>query len=532
LKEDLVGMATQAAPQASWLTTDFLAAWVEAATEDLEFRPMLQRIVDLLHEKSGADRVAIFRVDRDRGRFVLEAVRSSVPTLGVPGYGRELGSGVVGRVALTGQPVVLDEVTEDPGFVETTQSGMRSEACLPVRHRGELVAVLNLESSKPGFFKGQLASLEAVVNVLAGAISGFRLIDALREKCAELELVCEVLHSSVTGDSLETALRSVVKRIQEAFDLAVAAIVVADEEDEEWEDLAIALRGRVLPLGIRSRWPTSEGVVGRAIRLGQPVLVEDVSRDPDYFAVDPGVRAEYVVPFRLQGKILGALNLESKDPAVFSSRNCALFRHLAAQLVAPIALARANRDLLKANQELERLSRTDPLTGVANRRAFEEVLAREWRRAWRSRQPLSVVFFDVDFFKLYNDSQGHGAGDEVLRTVGSLLRQAARRAEDFVARYGGEEFVMLLPGLEFEKARQLAEGARTALENLKLPHPGSPFGWISLSAGVAGGVPAKSAQPVHLIEAADRALYQAKASGRNRVTALPLCSERPPKLEV
>ncbi len=484
---------------------------------------MLQRIVDLLHQRSGAELVAIVRVDQTAKRFVCEAVRSSVPTEVVPGYSRELGSGIVGQVALTGQPILVNDVSEVEDFVET-QAKTMSEVCLPIRHGSEVVAVLNLESSNAAYFAGQLADLEAVADVVSGAISGARLLQSLRERSEQLELLSEILRLGFSRTKLKASLEAIARRICEAFNLILAAIVVADEAGTEWIDRAVVLRGLGKPQKVRLHWPVTAGVVGRAIREGQPLLVTDASRDPDYFALDSRVQAEYVVPFRLQGRILGALNLESDDPAVFSSENCALFRHLAEQLVAPIALARANRDLARANRDLaranrdlERLNRLDPLTGLANRRALSEAIHGEWRRAFRRQQPLAIVVFDVDHFKAYNDCLGHGAGDRVLRSVGALLNEAVRRAEDLVARYGGEEFVLLLPGLELEGARTFADRLRGALEALNLPHPGSPIGCVTMSAGVAAGIPSAEVAPAAILEAADRALYRAKNAGRNRV---------------
>jgi diguanylate cyclase (GGDEF)-like protein len=176
------------------------------------------------------------------------------------------------------------------------------------------------------------------------------------------------------------------------------------------------------------------------------------------------------------------------------------------------------RALAEANQRLERLSALDPLTGLANRRRFDEVLDVEWRRGCRSGGPISLVLFDLDFFKPYNDTNGHLAGDECLRQVAHVLAGALGRAGDLVARYGGEEFVALLPDLAEEAAVALAERLRAGVEALGLPHPSSSAsGVVTISARVASMTADERHSPAALVAAADRALYQAKRGGRNRV---------------
>ena len=176
------------------------------------------------------------------------------------------------------------------------------------------------------------------------------------------------------------------------------------------------------------------------------------------------------------------------------------------------------RALAEANQRLERLSALDPLTGLANRRRFDEVLDVEWRRGSRTGGPISLVLFDLDFFKPYNDTQGHLAGDECLRRVTQVLAGAFGRAGDLVARYGGEEFVALLPGLSEDDSAALAERLRAGVEALGIPHGGSSVApVVTISAGVATVVADERGTPAAAVAAADRALYQAKRGGRNRV---------------
>jgi diguanylate cyclase (GGDEF)-like protein len=178
-------------------------------------------------------------------------------------------------------------------------------------------------------------------------------------------------------------------------------------------------------------------------------------------------------------------------------------------------------DLKRANEELTRLSATDALTGLANRRCFDQTLEKECVRIHRSDSPLSLVLFDVDHFKALNDSLGHQRGDVCLALLAGEMNRIARRAIDVVARFGGEEFAMILPNTSIEGARRIAEMVRRAVMDMNIPHPASPGpSYLTVSAGVACATGAQNT-PERLVEAADRALYTAKRQGRNRVILAP-----------
>lgn len=174
-------------------------------------------------------------------------------------------------------------------------------------------------------------------------------------------------------------------------------------------------------------------------------------------------------------------------------------------------------DLEASNNKLAALSQTDGLTGIANRRRFDEAMATEWQRAAREGKPLALLMLDVDYFKAYNDNYGHQAGDDCLRTIAGLLGDKARRAGDLAARYGGEEFAVIAPATDESNAVNIAETIRIALEQLTLPHGAAPCGIVTASIGVAVMTPGRGEQAQILVQRADAALYQAKQRGRNRV---------------
>jgi diguanylate cyclase (GGDEF)-like protein len=197
------------------------------------------------------------------------------------------------------------------------------------------------------------------------------------------------------------------------------------------------------------------------------------------------------------------------------------------------ALEARNEELLRlrfaletANRRLKHLVGVDALTGIANRRHFDRALEREVRRARRDAQPLSLVFLDLDEFKLFNDSYGHTRGDEVLRKVAQTLDETFRRGGDLVARYGGEEFAVVLPGVDGRRAGLYAERLRRRIWRLAIPYNASQLSdRVTISGGVATINPPAVASPDDLLFAADKALYRAKCLGRNRIASAEVPSE-------
>jgi diguanylate cyclase (GGDEF)-like protein len=183
-------------------------------------------------------------------------------------------------------------------------------------------------------------------------------------------------------------------------------------------------------------------------------------------------------------------------------------------------LALSLRERARAQEELVRLAGTDALTGLPNRRAFDERMDDEWRRGRRAGTPLSVLFIDVDYFKAYNDTYGHALGDDALATIAHSIATAVRRPGDVPARYGGEEFVLLLPDTPLEGAQHIAEAIRQHVQACAIPHRASALGLVTVSIGCATASPPGLAGAYGLLGAADQQLYKAKAAGRDCVRPL------------
>jgi diguanylate cyclase (GGDEF)-like protein/PAS domain S-box-containing protein len=178
------------------------------------------------------------------------------------------------------------------------------------------------------------------------------------------------------------------------------------------------------------------------------------------------------------------------------------------------------QQLMELQKELEELSFTDGLTGVANRRMFNSIMETEWANARRNNQPLSLIMFDIDYFKQYNDHYGHIQGDACLKQVAEVLGSATARPRDFFARFGGEEFMMILPETDEKSAAMIAERCHSMIAGQLIPHEKSGVGQtLTVSLGVGTVVPSQQQEPTVFINEVDKRLYQAKQQGRNRIVA-------------
>jgi diguanylate cyclase (GGDEF)-like protein/PAS domain S-box-containing protein len=230
------------------------------------------------------------------------------------------------------------------------------------------------------------------------------------------------------------------------------------------------------------------------------------------------VNAVLGVPIRQNDQVWGVLVAHScSGPRLWQPSEVDMLSQLANQLAIAIQQSELYAQLKQANQELQHLATHDTLTGVANRRYFDDYLSHEWRRLARERAPLALILCDIDYFKPYNDTCGHIAGDHCLKEVADVIISIVQRPADLVARYGGEEFAIILPNTDLGGAEYTAQAIHKAVDTALIPHPASPVKpYITVSLGVACLHPTLGRIPAQLTELADAAMYKAKHQGRNR----------------
>ncbi len=331
------------------------------------------------------------------------------------------------------------------------------------------------------------------------------------------EILARVSAEALQGETLDEVLQRIVDCICARLPVTIASIILLDEGGRQFvQEVWAGQLDLDLPSGLP--WPVEVGAAGRCARTGEVQLIADVASDPDYVPGNAGVRSEYLVPIRHRSRMHGVLNLESTHADFFSPEVCALFDAIALQIAGAIHLARVVQSLESANRQLERLSMSDGLTGVANRRCFDQRFCEEWQRHRDEGRSLALLLVDVDSFKAINDAHGHLYGDECLRGLARLCVRVSAGTCDLVARYGGEEFALLLADADLRAARRLAERLRRQVEALAIVGAGSGA-CMTVSVGASAVRPAPAQASDDLIGAADRALYSAKAHGRNRVVA-------------
>jgi diguanylate cyclase (GGDEF)-like protein len=281
--------------------------------------------------------------------------------------------------------------------------------------------------------------------------------------------------------------------------------------------------------------PLHETSLGQILESGTPRIIGDLVRyledHPDSEAtraiVEEGMRSSMTVPLAAMDTQVGFLFFTSRAPSAYTEDHIRLLERISTQLSLAIEKSRlydslldTTRQLEEANRKLARAAATDSLTGLANRRMFDERLELEWRRCRRTGRPLSILMIDIDHFKRFNDDHGHIAGDACLRSVAEQLSSSIGRAADLVARYGGEEFAAILPETGSDEAVRLAEDVRRQVEGLELPGLPAPAA-ITVSIGAATTVPDRARSPEDLVRQADASLYAAKNQGRNLVHSSP-----------
>ncbi len=352
-------------------------------------------------------------------------------------------------------------------------------------------------------------------------------------RTAELERIFELTALINEAVTLEQVMDHLYENFRPILPYDRIGLALLDQDRVVLK--AVWSRGEIPPVGIDRGYevPLAGSSLEQVLQSGSPRLIQDLDlyleehpgSESTRRILSEGIRSNLTCPLKALGEPVGFLFFSSVQPGTYEAVHAAFLEKIAPHLALIIGKSKLYEDLLDAqqrleetNQHLEWLAAADGLTGVANRRGLDGHLDREWRRAVRSEEPLSLLMVDVDHFKQFNDRWGHQAGDDGLRTIATVLARAVGRPGDLVARYGGEEFAVVLTRCGSEGAAAFAESLRATIESIRLSgNGGSPDVSITISVGVATMIPDLASTPGTLIEQADSALYSAKARGRNRV---------------
>lgn len=491
--------------------TEVLSALFETTRTlgiDHDLDSLLGLILERARDLTGFDNCALMLVDTDAGDLVVRAVlgygddREQVEGLRLGG-----GQGLTGWAMKHRRPARVGDVREDPRYVQGLAEA-RSNLAVPLILENEVVGVLNVESRQVDAFDERDEKVLTVLGTQAAlAILAARARTDLQGRIDQLDALYQISGLTWMDKTLVELAQAVVGETARVVPSASSALLLVDATGERLQLIAhVGYTDSVegLELTVQS------GITGRCVRSGEIQIVDDVRSDPDYVPGVDGARCEVALPLEVHGRIIGVLDVESRRIQSIAPDQVRTLTMIAKQIAAVLEAARLQEERLHQ-------AYTDALTGLANRRLFDERLDTAWQATRRGDQPLSLLLLDLDNFKQINDGHGHAVGDRVLARVAESL-QGVVRQDDLLARVGGEELAVVARGAGVEPARGLAERLRNAVEELVVHTECGKQLRVTASVGVAGRTPEMDG-PTELYELADRALYRAKQAGRNRVEA-------------
>jgi diguanylate cyclase (GGDEF)-like protein len=473
-------------------------------TDSFDEKEILQRTLEAVVDKLGYSEAAISLMINDDDLEV--AAITGTEDFGYrPGYQQKVGKGIIGHVAQIREPYLTDDTSKDPYYFSTTKR-RGSAVGIPMLDKDVLLGVIYVESTVQNEFNYEdMRILQTLADQIATAIQKARLYTRAQQHLQVMTTLQSVSHAVASSLELNEILHNVIELLKDSFGYAYISIYL--------------LEGEVLRLGAEIGYPgemviqeipITSGVMGRAVRTKQTQFIRDVSTDPTFLRASDEVKSEICVPLLKNENVLGVLNVESKSEVPLDEDDVNLLNALAGSVAVAI-------DNARLHAEVKRMALTDAVSGLANRRAFDDYLQTEITRAQRYGDALSLIILDLDSFKEYNDQWGHPAGDIRLREIADLLR-ANVREPDVAARYGGEEFAVILPSTSKLGAIVLAERLRLSAEAYaSAKHKdNSPIAGYTLSLGVAT-FPEDADTLSELLLAADNAELTAKRLGKNRV---------------
>ena len=512
----LLKVATKAEAQAQRLAT--------RRREKLDALETLNRIIARFDGSQPVPVVIKSVVDDIAREFEITLVSMYLPIggdrlsmVGVAGYENpfheiDIGVGIIGRAAATRQTQFVADVLADPDY-RAARDDVRSEVAAPVVHEDELLGVVNFEGTdERPIGPAQVALAEMVVHALSAALSSARLDDERRQRLHAIERVLAVSRELVADLDRGRIVASIVDAAAEL--LAVDVVALASRRVDGAYRVEAGVGFPAAAIG--SEVPSGQGLTGRCIADRVRVVgVQEVNAwPPEFQAIRPGGDAPHAglaVPIIVDDELSAVLMVSRIG---IDRQFSALELGIADLLSTQVAIALRNADL---HARVAESAVRDPLTGLLNRRYFDEAVESAFAAALREKQPLSLIVLDLDRFSDVNNQYGHALGDSVLRRVARAIKGAIREA-DVVVRYGGEEFVVIAPSTSDDGAVQAAERIRSAVAAATREPVDGQMVPLTISAGVACLV--DEADGRSLFRAADSALLAAKRAGRDRVSRI------------
>jgi diguanylate cyclase (GGDEF)-like protein len=472
-------------------------------TSSLDFDEITTDVLVMAASLSHGDTSSLILID-ETTRKILDAyeyVKGQDKPIRYKSTAR-LSDGVSGTILKTRKPIVIANLERyrhvNPVALE---KGRAAVIAVPLIAREKMIGIIYVNSFTPKeFTKNDIDYLTILCNQAAVALDNTLLYNKISREAKETAILYEVGQTFISTLDFEQLLNNILKRLKETFGYLTLEIYLVDEETQELYARSSTkdsddLKQIRLKIG-------KDGITGYVAATRKMYYCSDVSKDSHYISGLAEVRSEVCFPLLIGDRLIGVLNVESKETNGFTPEAINLLSILSAQ----IAIALENAWLY---EETKKLSLTDPLTALPNRRSFNMFLATEIKRAVRYHRPFSILMIDFDDFKVYNDRFGHPAGDAILQKFSQLMKETIRDV-DFLGRYGGDEFIAVLPETDTSFALEVAERIRNKIAAQEIGVK------ITVSVGIAS-FPEDIRDKRGLIELADQACYEAKQLGGNNV---------------
>lgn len=476
-------------------------------TDSLDEKEILERTLEAVVNKFGYAEAAIALVVNEDMLLEIAAISGNQDFGYLHGLRQKVDNGIIGHVGQTHKAHIAGDVSVDPYYFSTVpRSG--SAAGVPMLDKGHLLGVIYVESVTPNAVQAEdVQALQTLANQVATSLQKARLYARTQQHLQVMTALQSISHVITSSLELNQILSNVIQLLRDSFGYTYISVYLLDGGVLHLREQLGYPEDMLIP-----EIPITSGVIGRTARLKQAQFLRDVSTDPEFLRGAYAVKSEIAVPLLKDDDVLGVLNVEAENSALLDEYDVNLLNALAGSVAVAI-------DNARLHAEVKLMAMTDVVSGLANRRAFDEVLEAEMTRASRYSHPVSLIILDLDSFKEYNDRWGHPAGDVRLREIADLLR-ANVREPDLAARYGGEEFAIILPNTSKGGAIQLAERLRRSAEASAPYRNGvdSPISGYTISLGVAT-YPDDASATEELLHAADNAELMAKRLGKNQVYA-------------
>ncbi|WP_017306591.1 GAF domain-containing protein [Spirulina subsalsa] len=475
------------------------------------------------------DRVAIFRfLNPHQGQVVAESVVP--PWLSIEGeYFTDLCIQQTFENLSQQEQILIQHPNIDQGNLSLChlellrQLQVKAYCVLPIFLAQELWGLLVVHhcTAPRQWEEWEIDLLLELANQLAIAIQHSQLYEKTQYQAQREQTIHQVVKAMRRSLNLDTIFSTVVNSLGDLLFVDRVIIVEYRAEEKVWIHVAEYRKTSELASSIGDTIEDENNPIAERLKALKIVKIDDTMdlHDPINYNLSQNFGGAWLlIPLSYDNQLWGSLTLMRSPQRLqaWSPHEIKVAQEIADHLAIAIEQSCLYHQLEKANQELSQLACLDGLTGVANRRQFDEYFCLQWNRGEQEAIPLSLILVDIDFFKPYNDTYGHQAGDDALRQVAQALTHSVSQNSDLVARYGGEEFALILPNTPLEQAQKIAENIQAQVAALQIPHSASLISpWITVSMGLATIIPQPHLSPQEFVTSVDCCLYQAKAKGRN-----------------